>query len=305
MAKATFGAVADRIETTWKRMPSDPHDASEAERLLEEAPEEEEEEKQQADASRVGDFLQDNLGTNGRVTRIAEGLPLVGHVVAGVQLLSGHTLEAKRALARSTKNTMVAAVATSAAIAGGTAIAGYSAALGVSSAALGLVGLVGGAMAGGAAGELAGGTSQALLEATVYNEDDRKAIGTEYLGRSPAQWGAGVAVASTVGAVGAGVGLGVDGSMLSGRLEQKLATELTETVAQRAARVVVPGLKRTSSKRRRELASLDGDGHEPRCNDAALAGGTDCSTRLAAQGEMCVDRPAAIEPRPLRRQRST
>ena len=70
-----------------------------------------------------------------------------------------------------------------------------------------------------------------------------------------------MAVASTAGAVGASIGLHVDalGGPLASRLEQKVASELTETLADRALSTAAPTLKRMSSKRRRELARLSTD----------------------------------------------
>mmetsp|Transcript_35251 Transcript_35251/g.92503 ORF Transcript_35251/g.92503 Transcript_35251/m.92503 type:complete len:336 (-) Transcript_35251:565-1572(-) len=199
----------------------------------------------------------DNFGASGRVTMIAESVPLVGQLVATAQLLTGHVHEAKRALAKSTKSTVMGGVAASAAVAGGAMLGAYGGAIGLGTAALSAVGWMGGAAVGSAAGELTGGASQALVEATVYDDTDRRKLGTEYLSRTPAQWGAGLAVASTAGVVGASVGLNVDSNMLMGRIEQKVASELTETVATRASLAIAPGLRRISSKRRRELASLD------------------------------------------------
>jgi len=228
---------------------------SEAERLLNS--------KSEADDNKVicngdeADFIKSNFGANGRVTRIAEAIPIVGQAVAGAQLLSGNTREAKRALAKSTKATVMGSVAAGAAVTGGAFLGAYSAAAGIGGAALGAVGLFGGAVAGSAAGELVGGASQALVEATVFNDDDRRTTGTEYLTRTPAQWTAGVAVASTAGAVSASIGLQVNCTMLSGRIEQKVAAELAEAAAGRA---IAPHLeRRPSSKRRRELARLDVD----------------------------------------------
>ena len=119
-------------------------------------------------------------------------------------------------------------------------------------------------MAGSAAGEIAGGASQALVEATVYDEADRRATGTEYLHRSPAQWTAGVAIASAGAAAGAGVGAlpSIAVSTLKGSVEVKVAGELAETVAQRTVNAVAPVFKRTASKRRRELARLDAEAHD-------------------------------------------
>ena len=96
----------------------------------------------------------------------------------------------------------------------------------------------------------------------MYNDSDRQRLGTEYLGRTPAQWTAGLAVASTVGAVGASVGLHVDQSALHGRIEQKVASEVSEAVANRASLAVAPGLRRIPSKRRREQLALIGLDHE-------------------------------------------
>jgi hypothetical protein len=202
--------------------------------------------------ARIYHLCDANFGANGRATRVAECVPILGQIVATMQLLSGHTKEAKRALAKSTKSTIGGGLAAGAAVTGGAALSAYGVALGINGGALGAVGLFGGAVAGGAAGELAGGATQALVEKAVYSEGDRWLLGTEYLDRSPAQWTAGLAVASTVGAVGASVGCHVNHEVLLGKLEQKVASELTETVATRAA-AMVPGLRRMPSKRRCEV----------------------------------------------------
>jgi len=218
-------------------------------------------------APSAGLLSTENFGANGRVTMVIESVPVVGQLVATTQLLTGHVREAKRALARSTKSTVMGGVAASAAVAGGAMLGTYGAAVGLGTAALTAVGWMGGAAVGSAAGDLTGGASQALVEATVYDDADRQQLGTDYLRRTPAQWGAGIAVASTAGVVGASVGLHVDSGVLTGRIEQKVASELTETVAQRVSLALAPGLRRQSSKRRRQLARLDveryvGDGGE-------------------------------------------
>jgi hypothetical protein len=241
-AKASFNAVADTVE---RAVSSSPRIASRPETvpLLSSRQASWASVASASDGSEDGGdeargFLSDTLGANGRVVAIVETVPIVGQLVAGAQMLAGRRREAKRALAKSTKTTVMGGVAAAAAMTGGALLGAYAAAAGLSSAALGAVGLFGGAMAGSAAGELAGGASQALVEATVYDEADRREIGTQYLTRTPVQWTKGVAVASTVGAVGASVGLQIDQSALAGTLkgsiEQKVVGELTETVAERA-----------------------------------------------------------------------
>ena len=180
------------------------------------------------------------FGANGRATRLGESVPVVGQIIAGVQIIAGNLQAAKRALARSTKSTIMAGVTG--------IVAACAGPLSLGSATLGWVG---GAVVGAAAGELAGGTSQAIVEGGVYEDMDRCQIGTDYLRRSPAGWAAGVAVASTAGVIGASVGLHVDVSALAGGVEQKVASELTEVVAERATLAIVPELKRLSSQRRR------------------------------------------------------
>lgn len=253
-AKATFAVAADRLEQNFHGKPH--HDSSEAAPLLRR------DDSSNASSNASQDALSEltttgNFGASGRVTLIAESVPIVGQLVAGTHLLAGNVREAKRAFAKSTKSTVMGSIAASAAVTGGALLGTYGAAVGLSGAALGALGWMGGAAAGSAAGEVAGGASQALIEATVYDEADRRRLGTCYLQRTPAQWGAGVAAASTAGVVGAGVGLHVDSTMLVGRIEQKVAGELAETVTERATLAMAPGLRRQASKRRRErLARL-------------------------------------------------
>lgn len=269
-AKHTFNAAADHLE----QQPSARDYAPVAQQCSdsddEEAGGDDDEAGGDDDAStQPNKFWTHNFGANGKMTKIAEAVPVVGQLLAGAHLLTGNKPEAKRALAKSTKSTVMGSVAAGAAVTGG-ALLGAAAGLGTVATA---VGLYGGAVAGAAAGELAGGASQALVEAAVYDDVDRTQIGTEYLSRTPQQWGAGVAVASTVGAVGASVGLHVDHSVFSGRIEQKVAAELTETVASRGLEHVAPGLRRmSSSKRRRESLEADvAEGASPMMVDGGAA----------------------------------
>ena len=262
-AKATFNATADVIERVFKGREREEPQPETVPLMRQQSSNGEDTASEDEEKEQPG-FIERNFGSNGRVTMIVESVPAIGQVIAGTQLLSGHTREAKRALAKSTKSTVMGTVAAGAALTGGAVLGAYGATIGLTAAAATAVGLYGGAVAGSAAGEIAGGASQALVEATVYDEADRRATGTEYLHRSPAQWTAGVAIASAGAAAGAGVGAlpSIAASTLKGSVEVKVAGELAETVAQRTVNAVAPVFKRTASKRRRELARLDAEAHD-------------------------------------------
>ena len=174
-AKATFRAAADAVERVCESR--ERRELMQAEDTVPLVSQQSNSSAMSTDEEEVPpqpSFAERNFGANGRVTMVVEGLPVLGQVIAGTQLISGHTREAKRALARSTKSTVMGTVAAAGAITGGAALGAYGAAAGFGAAAATAIGLYGGAVAGSAAGELAGGASQALVEATVYDEADRR-----------------------------------------------------------------------------------------------------------------------------------
>lgn len=98
---------------------------------------------------------------NGTITRFSEKVPLVGHLTATVQALSGNPSEAKRALATSTNGLIVAAGAV-----GGYLLAGPP-----------------GAVAGGALASAAGIGVEYSIAQTIRDIDVREMVGDVSLGR--------------------------------------------------------------------------------------------------------------------------
>ncbi|CAG8974791.1 hypothetical protein HYALB_00000403 [Hymenoscyphus albidus] len=98
---------------------------------------------------------------NGTITQFTEKIPLVGHLTATVQALSGNPSQAKRALATSTNGLVVAAGAV-----GGYILAGPP-----------------GSMVGGALGSAVGIGVEYGIAQTIKDMDIREMVGDVSLGR--------------------------------------------------------------------------------------------------------------------------
>ena len=182
------------------------------------------------------------IGNDGRITKVAEAIPLVGYIAAfGHWAHKGDHQRARRAAAKCTGSTAAAILTT-----GGVLIAGPigGAAGATGGAAIGV------AAAGGAVGGLAGGIVQTAAEGGIAKDhiDDAEIRKDCADLNSPADWALNISFGAVAGAAGAAAGAAAAAKIATKQAAKQVAVEVAEGAGKAVVEEVTEEVAKTSAK---------------------------------------------------------